>query len=206
MARAATAMVWESDDEGRAMPRDEALTPDDMNTLLSRVAKSGDRAAFAALFGFFAPRVKGYLMRIGVSPGEAEDLAQDALMKVWRKASLFDPAKASASTWVYTIARNLRIDAMRRNAKPPLDPSDPSFMPEEEPRADAAMERAERDQKIREIFAKLPRNQQEVATLHFYEDQPHATIATRLGLPLGTVKSRLRLAFSRIKRELGDSL
>jgi RNA polymerase sigma-70 factor (ECF subfamily) len=206
MAYAATAMVWESDDQGRAMPRDEALTPDDMNALLSRVAKSGDRAAFAALYGFFAPRVKGYLMRIGVSAGEAEDLAQDALMKVWRKASLFDPAKASAATWVYTIARNVRIDALRRSAKPPLDPSDPSFTPDEEPRADAAMERAERDRKIRAIFAKLPRNQQEVAALHFYEDHPHATIAARLGLPLGTVKSRLRLAFSRIKRELGDSL
>lgn len=206
MARAATAMLWEKFPEGQAMPRDDAPTPDDMNQLLSRVALTGDRGAFASIYAFFAPRVKGYLKRIGVPDSEAEDLAQDVLVKVWRKATLFDPAKASAATWIYTIARNQRVDALRRNAKPALDPNDLAFLPEEEPRADASVERAERDQKIREIFAKLPHNQQEVATLHFYEDHPHAAIAARLGLPLGTVKSRLRLAFSRIKRELGDSL
>ncbi len=187
------------------MPRDEGA-PQDMNALLARVASGADRAAFAALYGFFAPRVKAYLTRIGVSAGEAEDLTQEVLAKVWRKAAQFDPAKASAATWIYTIARNQRIDAMRRNAKPALDPDDPAFLPAEEPSADQSLERAERDSKIRSIFAMLPRNQQDVVALHFYEDHPHAAIAARLGLPLGTVKSRLRLAFSRIKRELGDSL
>lgn len=204
MALAAVAIVPELGEERRAMPRDTAMTPDDMNALMSRVAASGDRDAFARIYAFFAPRVKGYLMRGGLAAGEAEDIAQEVLTKVWRKAALFDPAKASAATWVFTIARNQRIDAARRNAKPALDPDDPSFQPEEEPRADTAIERAERDRQIRSIFERLPPNQQDVVTLHFYEDHPHAAIAERLGLPLGTVKSRLRLAFSRIKRELGE--
>jgi RNA polymerase sigma-70 factor, ECF subfamily len=180
--------------------------PDRLNDLLLRVAVSGDREAFSALFAFFAPRIKGYLMRIGTSADLAEDLAQEALLKVWRKARLFDPAKASASTWIFTIARNLRIDAARRAAKPALDAEDPAFAPEEEPRADEMMERRSRDEKIRAAFLSLPTAQYEVVRLHFIEDAPHSEIAARLNLPLGTVKSRLRLAFEKIRKELGESV
>ncbi|SNT74248.1 RNA polymerase sigma-70 factor, ECF subfamily [Amphiplicatus metriothermophilus] len=176
----------------------------EMNDLLARVAASGDREAFSRLFAFFAPRVKGYLMRIGLSPDQAEDLAQDALLKVWRKARLFDPSKASAATWIYTIARNLRIDAARRLNRPLPDHEDPALLPEEEPRADVELERAQRDRRIHAAFDALPPNQRAVVMLHFYEDEPHAAIAERLDLPLGTVKSRLRLAFGRIRKELGD--
>lgn len=177
---------------------------DVFNALLARVGGSADRRAFAEIYGFFAPRVKGYLMRIGSSGAEAEDLVQEVMAKVWRKANLFDPAKASAATWIYTIARNQRIDAARRNARPALDPDEPALLPDEEPQADRELERRERDEKIRAVFAKLPPTQQQVVALHFYEDHPHSAIAEKLGLPLGTVKSRLRLAFSRIRRELGD--
>ncbi len=180
--------------------------PDRLNELLMQVAASGDRDAFNALFAFFAPRIKGYLMRIGTAPDLAEDLAQEAMLKVWRKARLFDPSKASAATWIFTIARNLRIDAARRAAKPALDADDPAFNPEEEPRADVLMERAHRDEKIRLAFQSLPPAQYEVVRLHFIEDAPHSEIAERLNLPLGTVKSRLRLAFEKIRKELGDSV
>lgn len=180
--------------------------PDRLNELLLRVADCGDREAFDALFAFFAPRIKGYLMRIGAAADLAEDLAQEAMLKVWRKARLFDPAKASASTWIFTIARNLRIDAARRAAKPSLDPDDPAFAPEAEPRADEQMERQSRDEKIRAAFKSLPPAQYEVVRLHFIEDAPHSEIAERLNLPLGTVKSRLRLAFEKIRKELGDSV
>lgn len=185
-----------------AVPTD----PGRLNDLLLRVAASADREAFNLLFAFFAPRIKGYLMRIGTAADLAEDLAQEAMLKVWRKARLFDPAKASAATWIFTIARNLRIDAARRAAKPLPDAEDPAFSAEEEPLADVVMERAHRDEKIRAAFNSLPPAQLEVVQLHFIEDAPHSEIAARLGLPLGTVKSRLRLAFEKIRKELGDSV
>ncbi|MEL7487439.1 MAG: sigma-70 family RNA polymerase sigma factor [Pseudomonadota bacterium] len=182
-------------------PSPEAL---EMNELLVRIAMTADKEAFGRLYAFFGPRVKGYMMRIGASAEEAEDLAQDAMLKVWRKAKLFDPGKASASTWIFTIARNIRIDALRRASKPGLSGDEPSLLPEEEPQADAVVERRERDERIREAFSTLPEQQHEVVRLHFIEDESHSTIAERLGLPLGTVKSRLRLAFGKIRKELGD--
>jgi RNA polymerase sigma-70 factor (ECF subfamily) len=177
---------------------------EEMNALMRLVAADGDRDAFGRLFAYFAPRVKGYLMRTGTPADLAEDLAQETLLRVWRRARLFDPSKAGVSTWVFTIARNLRIDAARRAAKPALDADDPSVLPEAEPRADDVIERDQRDSRIRAAFAALPPAQYEVMRLHFVEDAPHSEIAARLGLPLGTVKSRLRLAFEKIRKELGD--
>ncbi len=177
-----------------------------MDEQLTRVAQTGDKRAFAEIYAYFAPRVKGFLMRGGTIEAEAEDLAQDVMVKVLRKAELFDPTKASAATWIFTIARNARIDAVRRAARPPLDGEDPALAPEEAPRADVLCELKERDQRIREALEKLPPEQYDVMRLHFYHDEPHSAIADRLGLPLGTVKSRLRLAFEKFRKELGDHL
>ncbi|MEM9168451.1 MAG: sigma-70 family RNA polymerase sigma factor [Pseudomonadota bacterium] len=177
---------------------------DELNALLARVATHGDKEAFGRLYAHFAPRVKGYLLRIGAQSEQAEDLAQETMLKVWRKAQLFDPSKASAATWIYTIARNIRIDALRRRAKDDLPAEEPMLTPEEEPQADAVMERRQRDARIRAAFGALPPNQYDVVRLHFIEDEPHSAIAERLDLPLGTVKSRLRLAFGRIRKELGE--
>ncbi|GJL93598.1 MAG: hypothetical protein DHS20C05_00030 [Hyphococcus sp.] len=143
-------------------------------------------------------------MRGGATPEEAEDLAQDTMVKVMNKAKLFDPAKASASTWIFTIARNARIDAIRKASKPSLDGEDPALMPEEAPRADVTCELKERDARIRSALGVLSADQLTVMRLHFYEDEPHSVIAEKLDLPLGTVKSRLRLAFEKIRKELGD--
>jgi RNA polymerase sigma-70 factor (ECF subfamily) len=178
--------------------------PDRLNGLLLQVAATGEADAFNALFAFFAPRIKAYLMRIGAAADLAEDLAQEAMLTVWRKARLFDPSKASAATWIFTIARNLRIDAARRAARPGPDAQDPALAPAEEPRADVLMERAHRDEKIRAAFQTLPPAQHEAVRLHFIEDAPHSEIALRLNLPLGTVKSRLRLAIEKIRKDLGD--
>ena len=175
-----------------------------MEDLLLRIAETGDRKAFSEIYAYFAPRIKGFLMRGGATAEEAEDLAQDAMVKVLRKAKLFDPAKASASTWIFTIARNARIDAIRRASKPALDPDEPALAPEEAPRADHLCELNERNARIRQAFNVLPPDQQEVMRLHFYEDEPHSAIAERLGLPLGTVKSRLRLAFEKVRKEIGE--
>lgn len=185
-------------------PTRSAPSPEEMNGLLARVAAAGDRAAFGDLYAFFAPRLKSYLMRAGTSGELAEDLVQETMTKVWRKARLFDPSKAAAATWIYTIARNQRIDALRRLARPDAPAEDPSTAPESDPQPDENVERRERDQIIRRAFDQLPPNQQAVVSMHFYEDEPHSVIAERLGLPLGTVKSRLRLAFAKIRRELGD--
>ena len=175
-----------------------------MDALLGRVARDQDRAAFALLFTHFAPRVKAYLLRLGATSGVAEELAQEALLSVWRKAHLFDPAKASAATWLFTIARNLRIDAIRREKRPELDPED--FMPEPEACADEGLMVAQNEGRLRVAMKELPADQIQVVELSFFADKPHSQIAAELGIPLGTVKSRLRLAMGRLKRAMeGDA-
>jgi RNA polymerase sigma-70 factor, ECF subfamily len=173
------------------------------NALLGRVAADRDRAAFAALFNHFAPRVKAYLLRLGAPPAVAEDLAQEALLSLWRKAHLFDPAKASAATWLFTIARNLRIDAIRRERRPELDPED--FLPEAAPAADDRIVLADNEAQLRAALKDLPADQIQVIELSFFADKPHSEIAAQLDIPLGTVKSRLRLAMARLKRALLDT-
>lgn len=173
----------------------------ELDALLGRVAAHQDRAAFAALFTHFAPRVKAYLLRLGAPSAVAEELAQEALLSVWRKAHLFDPAKASAATWLFTIARNLRIDTLRREKHPELDPED--FMPEPDADADAGLMLAENEGRLRVALKQLPADQIQVVELSFFADKPHSQIAQELGIPLGTVKSRLRLAMGRLKRAMG---
>lgn len=182
----------------------DPATTQHMQDCLLRVAETGDKRAFAEIYAYFAPRIKGFLMRGGASAEEAEDLAQDAMVKVLRKAKLFDPAKAAASTWIFTIARNARIDAIRRASRADLDPDEPALTPEEAPRADHICELNDQSARIREALGKLPPDQQEVMRLHFYEDEPHSVIAEKLGLPLGTVKSRLRLAFEKVRKDIGS--
>jgi len=178
--------------------------PADMTALLATVGAKRDRAAFEILFVYFAPRVKNYLLRLGANAALADDLAQEAMLTVWRKAEMFDPAKASASTWIFTVARNLRIDAIRRERRPEIDPNDPAFVPGEEPQPDDRMARDGEDARLRDALTKLSADQAQVVQMSFFADKPHSQIARELGLPLGTVKSRLRLAMARIKAVLGD--
>jgi RNA polymerase sigma-70 factor (ECF subfamily) len=174
-----------------------------MEALLARVAGARDRAAFAALFAHFAPRVKAYLIRLGATPALAEDLAQEAMLNLWRKAHLFDSAKASAATWLFTIARNLRIDAIRREKRPEPDAQD--LMPEPLADAEAGLERTGQEGRLRLALKTLPPDQVQVVELSFFADKPHSQIAAELGIPLGTVKSRLRLAMARLRSALGEA-
>ncbi|MBI1210696.1 MAG: sigma-70 family RNA polymerase sigma factor [Alphaproteobacteria bacterium] len=176
----------------------EASSADDVHSkCIIAIARDRDRDGFAALFSHFAPRVKAYLMRTGSAPSLAEELAQETMLSVWRKAELFDPARASAATWVFTIARNLRIDAARRVRDPA------SLAGEIEPEAPeepfAAVARRQSQALIREALKQLPAEQREVLALSFFEDRPHSEIATKLKIPLGTVKSRVRLAVSKLR-------
>jgi RNA polymerase sigma-70 factor, ECF subfamily len=170
---------------------------------IAAIATRADREAFARLFGHFAPRVKSYMLRLGASPALAEELAQETLLTVWRKAGAFDPGKAAASTWIFRIARNLRIDGLRRERRPePV--ADPSDDPDEAPTPDAAMAATQSEGRVRHALLSLPAEQAEVVRLSFYSDKAHAEIAAELGLPLGTVKSRIRLALNRLRMSLGD--
>ena len=171
-------------------------------TLIEDIAAHKSKAAFKKLFEYFAPRLKGYLMRLGSSEAQAEELVQDVMLTVWRKAALFDRRKAAASTWLFTIARNRRIDILRREKYPELDPEDPALVPDEEVQPDDAVIIAERKAEVQSAMATLPEEQVELVKLAFYKGWSHSEIAKETGLPLGTVKSRLRLSFSRLKEAL----
>lgn len=176
----------------------------DPNSLIAAIARSGDREAFAALFAHFAPRVKGLLMRGGASAELAEEVAQETLLAVWRKAALFDPAKASASTWIATIARNLRIDVARREMRSRLSQVYEILDDEAPEQPDAALSGAERDARVRAAMTQLSPDQYRVVELAFIEGCSHQDVANRLSIPLGTVKSRLRLALTHLRGRLED--
>jgi len=158
-----------------------------------------DRAAFARLFAHFAPRIKSYLKRLATDDAAAEDMTQEVMLTIWRKAEQFDPRQASASTWIFRIARNRRIDAARRAAKPALDPEEPLLQPIAETAPDDAAQAGEREARVREALKSLPDEQVALLRLAFFDGLSHTEIAEREGLPLGTVKSRLRLAFDKLR-------
>jgi RNA polymerase sigma-70 factor (ECF subfamily) len=173
--------------------------------LIERVAKSHDRGAFRALFDHFAPRIKAYLLRIGCDAGQAEELAQEVMVTVWRRAETFDSGQARAATWIFTIARNKRVDAIRRERRPEIDPNDPMLVREPEPDADAVVTAGQEAEMVRQAMQDLPEEQKDLLHRAYFEDQPHGAIAEATGLPLGTVKSRLRLALNRLRKTLKEA-
>lgn len=197
-----------------AIAFDIAMTPRDTvdpdvgtptpEQLLLAVAQGRDRVAFTELFRHFAPRLKAYLMRLGAEAGAAEELAQEAMIMVWRRAETFDPAQASVGTWIFRIARNKRIDALRRERRPEFDPADPCLQPDPAPAADGQLERGQSDERVRQALRTLPPEQAEVVRMAYFEDKAHGTIAEETELPLGTVKSRLRLAMGRLRKALRE--
>jgi RNA polymerase sigma factor (sigma-70 family) len=168
--------------------------------LAARVAAQRDRAAFIELFDYFAPRINAYLQRLGMKQGLAEDLAQDVMLTLWQKAHLFDPSKSSLSTWLFRVARNRRIDVLRRDRSGLIDIHDPMFQPPPPEAADTGMDAAQRDARIRLAMADLPGEQLDLIRLAFFDGLSHTEIAERTGQPLGTVKSRIRLAFARLRK------
>ena len=170
--------------------------------LAALVADRRDREAFATLFDHFAPRINGYLQRLGMDGGSAEDVAQEVMAVLWHKAHLFDPAKSSLATWLFRIARNRRIDGLRRDRSHLIDPDDPILQPEGEEAADVAMDASRRDERVRIALAGLPAEQVELIRLAFFVGLSHGQIADQTKLPLGTVKSRIRLAFARLRKAI----
>jgi RNA polymerase sigma-70 factor, ECF subfamily len=173
---------------------------EDWAALLKRVRDTQDRKAFAALFRHFAPRVKAYLMKSGAGEALAEECTQEVMTTLWTKAHMFDPSRAGVSTWVFTIARNRRIDALRRQRRP--EPEDLTWGPEAEPdQADAIALRQE-NEKLAKAIASLPAKQRELIDRAYFGDLSHSEIADETGLPLGTIKSRIRLALDRLRHTM----
>lgn len=170
--------------------------------LAARVAAERDRTAFGQLFDFYAPRLKAYLRRLGMDDNAAEDIVQDVMVVLWNKAHLFDPAKSSLSTWLFRVARNRRIDLMRRDKSGLLDPDEPLLQPSEPESADKMMDGEQRDARVRMAMANLPEEQINLVKMAFFLGLSHSQIADETGLPLGTVKSRIRLAFGRLRKAL----
>jgi RNA polymerase sigma-70 factor (ECF subfamily) len=189
---------------GGPMSSIEPPREDEAAACMARIVASRDREAFKTLFLTFAPKVKSYLLRHGAGPVQAEELAQETLLAVWRKAEQYDAARAPVSAWIFTIARNLRIDVLRKE-RSALTYALCAPEPEEQPASpEVESELVEREARLREAVQGLPADQMEVVRLSFFSDKPHAEIARELSLPLGTVKSRLRLAVARLRKALGD--
>ena len=205
LARAARASL-----QGPMQPTDGA-TPHDAPTSheahirdILAIARAQDRAAFARLFGYFGPRVKSYLLRLGADQAQAEDLTQEVMLAVWRKAPAYDPRLAGPSTWIFAIARNRRIDALRAERRAQLDPDDPGLLPEADALPDRALDTGRWESRLAQALRELPPEQAQMLKLAYYEDRSHGDIAQSLRLPLGTVKSRLRLAVGRLRTMFSD--
>jgi RNA polymerase sigma-70 factor (ECF subfamily) len=173
--------------------------------LIGRVARQ-DRAAFAELYGRYAGRVRAFVLRAGAPAPDADEIAQDVMVAVWRHAESYDPKRAGAATWIYAIARNRRIDFLRRARRPEPDPTDPLFQPDPEPDGLALVSAVEREAQLRAGLAVLASEQRLVLAAAFFDGLSQSEIAAREGLPLGTVKLRMRLAFRHLRGVLGPEL
>jgi RNA polymerase sigma factor (sigma-70 family) len=178
---------------------------DNLEALLTAVGAERDSEAFAVLFDHFVPRVQAQMVRLGLAPFAAADVTQDVMETIWRKAHLYDPRKAAATTWVFHIARNRRIDVKRRSRETICAVEDFFDIPDPSDGGDASIDGTKREECLREALTVLPHEQFTLVKLAFFDGLSHTAIAERTNLPLGTVKSRLRLAFSRLRRSLNDA-
>ena len=181
----------------------ERASADEQNwtALLIAVRDQQDKVAFAALFRYFAPRIKGFLMKSGTDAAVAEECVQDVMTTLWNKAHLYDPTRAGVATWVFTIARNRRIDLARRDRRP--EPEDIPWMQDgTEPDQAEVFEAAEENRRLAQALADLPEKQRALIQRAFWGDLSHSELAAETGLPLGTIKSRLRLALDRLRTRM----
>lgn len=176
-----------------------------LDDLVIAVGASRDGKAFTILFDHFRPRVQAQMVRLGLAPVAAEDVTQDVMETIWRKAHLYDPGKSAAARWVLQIARNRRIDLRRRSRELSIAPEDFLAIPDPAEGSEERLDAARRDDCVRAALEALPQEQLTLVRLAFFEGLSHRAIARRLNLPLGTVKSRLRLAFARMHRLLLDA-
>ena len=189
---------------GSGFSNDNHNSLSEWDNLLLRVGSDKDRYAFKKLYEHFAPRLKSFLLRIGSDMSAAEEICQETMIMVWRRSETFNPNSAGASTWIFTIARNKRIDKLRKDNRPLPDLNDPSFLQMPVDRSDLILERVEEEQKIKNALKNLPMEQAKLILSAYYEEKSHRKIADETNLPLGTVKSRIRLAINRLRSQLEE--
>ncbi len=203
-------MVMHATQAANPRPRNTraVTTSRDFDACVLRIAADRDREAFAALFDHYAPRVKALLMRGGCAPAAAEELAQETLLTVWRKAHLFNPERASSAAWIFTIARNLRIDSLRRGDAS-VYAADLALAADEPAQPDAILSGAQDAERVRAAMRTLNPDQARAIEMAFFHEQSHTQISQALGVPLGTVKARIRFGMMKLKafieRESGGS-
>lgn len=168
----------------------------DWNNLLTCIAEQRDKTLYVRLFRHFAPRVKAYIIRLGLMETTAEELMQETMLAVWRKAHMYNRSKAAASTWIFTLARNQSIDWMRKQKYPEYSLDE---WHEDATEEDSGGEQLVTSDRVSKLMSRLPENQAQVIYMSFFEGRSHSDIAERLGIPLGSVKSRIRLASEKLK-------
>ncbi len=173
---------------------------EDWVEMMERIRDRRDEAAFGALFSHFAPRIKAFLMKSGADAAQAEDCVQDVMATVWNRAEQFDPQRASVATWVFTIARNRRIDLLRKERRP--EPEDLPWGPEESSDQAETLALQQDCDRLGHAIAELPRKQRDLIEKAYFGDLTHSEIAAQTGLPLGTIKSRIRLALDRLRHKM----
>ena len=171
------------------------------SNLLEKIANS-DKNAFASLFAEISPKIKGFLMRLGSTDILAEEILQETMLAVWKKAGYFDKTKASPTTWLFTIARNKRIDFLRKESRPEIDSYDPVLISDNLDTPDISLEHKETSKTLLKQIESLPEKQTNLIKKYFFEDKTQSEISEELNIPLGTVKSSLRLGIAKLKKSL----
>lgn len=176
-----------------------------MSNLLTKIAEERSDDAFQKLYSEYAPRVKTYMMQQGADPALSEELAQETLLTVWRKASQYSPDRGTAAAWIFTIARNLRIDRLRKDVRwQSLPDEQAEAIPSEAAGQDEMVLIDQRRVRVQAALADLPPDQRTVVTLAYIEGLSHSEIAEKLSTPIGTIKSRMRLAYQKVRDALED--
>jgi RNA polymerase sigma factor (sigma-70 family) len=192
-------------EERSGQPQYPASRAHKLDDLLTTVGSDRDGQAFTALYDYFQPRVQAQMLRGGLAPFAAADIAQDVMEAIWCKAHQFDQSKSAASTWVFSIAQNRRVDVHRRSREHIFKDADLSLIPDANADSETSLDAAQRERHVHTALDALPLDQFKMVQLAFFEGLSHSTIAARTKIPVGTVKSRLRLAFSRMRRLLTDA-
>ena len=172
------------------------------DVLLQKISEDKDRDAFIELFNHFAPRIKSFLMKSGLNPDVADELAQETMLTVWNKADQYKSSQAAASTWIFTIARNKKIDYFRKHSKTPLTKHDLAFSQSEQALPDDEFDQEQQQDKIAQLLSEIPEEQALLIQKAYFEDKTHQDIAQETGIALGTVKSRIRLGLERLRHLL----